>query len=73
MAKIILLAIIAWLVITLLKKGISASKAPPGNSNSANDDMVPCAVCGVHIPKQEAITSQGSHYCCEAHFLARKR
>lgn len=29
--------------------------------------IVACAVCGVHLPKTEALTGPNAHYCCDAH------
>ncbi|MFM9913062.1 MAG: PP0621 family protein [Methylophilaceae bacterium] len=68
MTKFLIFAVIAWLVITLLKRQQRPS-APP---TEKTDDMVACAVCGVHIPKAEAISSQAQFYCSEVHFLERK-
>ena len=30
-------------------------------------DMVACAVCGVHLPKSEALRSADSYFCGDAH------
>lgn len=69
MTKFLIFALIAWLVITLLKR----QQRPSGPPAEKTDDMVACAVCGVHIPKSEAISSQAQFYCSEAHFLARNK
>jgi len=29
--------------------------------------MVACAHCGVHLPRNEAITIDARHYCCAEH------
>ena len=29
--------------------------------------VVPCAVCGVHIPKTEALGQSGRYFCSESH------
>jgi uncharacterized protein len=29
--------------------------------------MVACAHCGVHLPRDEAITIDARHYCCAEH------
>jgi uncharacterized protein len=31
------------------------------------EDMVRCGVCGVNLPRSEAILSQGKLYCCDEH------
>lgn len=33
----------------------------------ANELVLSCAHCGVHVPASEAITSAGAVYCCAAH------
>lgn len=30
-------------------------------------EIVECAVCGVHLPKPEALSDTRGSYCCEAH------
>ena len=30
-------------------------------------DMVRCARCGMHLPKDEALWKAGRSYCCQAH------
>ena len=40
-----------------------ASPPPP----AAPQDMVACAHCGVHLPRNEAITLDTRHYCCAEH------
>lgn len=71
MTKFLLFAVIAWLVITLLKRQQIQRQNPPPAEKS--DDMVACTICAVHIPKSEAISSQNQFYCSEAHFLARNK
>jgi uncharacterized protein len=73
MWKLFLFLIAVWLVVTLLKRQKSkAANTTPQEDHAKSDDMVACAVCGVHTPKSEAIASQNLYYCSEAHFLERK-
>lgn len=30
-------------------------------------DMVACDHCGLHLPRSEALSSGGHHYCCAEH------
>ncbi len=70
MLKLLLLAVIIWLVYALLKKYSrsvdkdeqTGSVVPPPPEN-----MVRCARCGVHLPRSEAILSRDETFCCEAH------
>ena len=35
------------------------------------EDMVQCAVCGLHLPKSDSLTQNGLHYCSAAHLEQR--
>lgn len=41
--------------------------ANPDATRRAQEPMVPCAHCGVHLPRSEAIAYQGLHYCRAGH------
>lgn len=41
--------------------------AHPDANRRAQEPMVPCAHCGVHLPRSEAIAYQGLHYCRAGH------
>jgi uncharacterized protein len=41
--------------------------ARPPSAPAAPQDMVACAHCGVHLPRNEAITLDTRHYCCAEH------
>ena len=69
MAKIILLVLGLLLVYWLLKSyrrrvDRAGEKAPPAVDG---ESMVQCAQCGVHMPRSESITTQGSFYCSAEH------
>ena len=34
---------------------------------AAPQEMVPCARCGIHVPRNEAWLSDGRSYCCAEH------
>ena len=42
------------------KRQAAVQKLPPV-------DIVACAVCGVHLPKSEALRSADSYFCGDAH------
>jgi uncharacterized protein len=72
MGKIILLVLGVWLVVVLLRqyrRGVDASR----KARSVPEDMVRCAVCGVHLPKTESLLKKGSYYCCEEHSIKADR
>lgn len=46
------------------KRGDDAARRPEAK---AAEDMVRCKVCGVNLPRSEAIMSQGRFYCSDEH------
>jgi uncharacterized protein len=40
---------------------------PAANARTAVTEMVACEVCGVHLPKSEALIGSRGIYCSEAH------
>lgn len=68
MSKIVILVIAFaaafWLLRGLRKR--SGGEAPPP-ANSAVEDMVRCAHCGVHLPRGEAVMSQQRFFCSSQH------
>lgn len=67
--KLLLLVVGVWLIYAILKKYRSSLQqdeqaAPP---TPAQEDMVRCVQCGVHLPKSESIFSRGEFYCSDDH------
>ena len=70
---ILILAVWALIMVArrLLERPKQSKRAEP--QPVADDDMVKCAHCGVHIPAAEAVRDGGSAYCSDRHRLAGKR
>jgi uncharacterized protein len=75
MGRLILIAVIVVLVVWLLRRAIAGPRAggtPPGAGDGppadAQGDLVNCAHCGVNLPKAEARSAGGRHYCSEEHW-----
>lgn len=66
LGKILLLGLALWLILALLKQ-YRRSLDQPTPPQPDSQDMVRCAVCGVHLPKAESIEQNGEHYCCIEH------
>lgn len=70
--RLIILGIVIYLAWQLIKRWQNRP------SNQVDDDrprrldgnMVRCDHCGLFVPRDEAIESNGRHYCSEAHRLA---
>lgn len=65
MPKIVLLALIIWVIYTLLKRAAAKSKAPPQDKSA--EDIVQCAHCGVYSPKRGSYLIGQQYFCCEDH------
>lgn len=68
MVKWLLVIAVVVLVVLLMHKAGRRREAPrqPG-SEAEVEDMVRCDVCGVNLPRSEAILSRGRFYCGEEH------
>jgi uncharacterized protein len=48
-------------------------RAKPSTSASQSPQiMLSCAVCGVHIPKSDALVGKQGHYCSASHLQQRE-
>lgn len=62
---LVLLAILfgAW----LWRSGRSARRPPTPPTPPQPRAMIACALCGTHVPGDEALPGRGGHYCCAEH------
>jgi len=60
----VLLALAIYLVWRLVQK---KAQPPHADSSVARLPMVSCAVCGLHVPREEALIQDERYFCCEAH------
>ena len=73
MGRLILIAVIVALVVWLLRRALSGPPSgggapPPGESGEQKGELVACAHCGVNLPRAEARSAGGRHYCSEEHW-----
>ena len=76
MTKLILIAAAVFALLWLLRRALAAPRkgdAPPPAPGEAKGDLVSCAHCGVNLPKAEARSAGGRHYCSEEHWRAGPR
>lgn len=66
MAKILLFALVVVAVL-LLMRGFGRRRPPAGGGAAADEPMVRCAHCGVHLPKGESFALDGRFFCSEQH------
>jgi uncharacterized protein len=68
LAKIILVVLGLLAVYWILKsyrRRVDRAGARPTPADAEN--MVPCARCGVHLPRSESLATQGRFYCSPEH------
>lgn len=59
---------IVWLAVQAIKRLLNPPAQPRSKQKSKQvETFVACHKCGLHIPRQEAIESQGNYYCSKAH------
>ncbi|HYJ19425.1 MAG TPA: PP0621 family protein [Burkholderiales bacterium] len=79
---------VVYLILRNYKRRIDKSEQPPGQAQTDGtskhgaskhgtskhgEDMVRCRVCGIHLPKSEAITSRGDIFCTREHLQIADR
>jgi uncharacterized protein len=69
---ILVLGILVFLIVNRLRQGAHREVPPPRENRGraaagVPEDMVRCAVCGVHLPRSESFTSRGQFYCSDEH------
>lgn len=72
--KIIVLLFAVWLLSLIVRSSLrriqrNAEKrgSPQRHEQRATEPMVPCARCGVHVPRAEAIVRNGKEFCSLEH------
>lgn len=75
MSRVLLLLIAVLVLVWLLRRALAARKprgpGRPGTPGVPAPELVACAHCGVHLPKNEAIagpeTAPPRYFCSEEH------
>lgn len=65
--RILIILIGLWLILNLVKRFIAKHRPTPKSAPAAQDDVLPCAHCGVYVPRAEAIHANGKSYCSRTH------
>ena len=75
MAKFLLLLALGIVVYLIVSRARRQGERPPvprqdssdSSGKNAGEDMVRCAVCRVHLPRSESVTSKGEFFCSDEH------
>ena len=65
--RFIFIAIAIWIGVIMYRNYQAKRKIEKDRSAAQMKKIVPCAVCGTHIPESEALEDGGKHFCCAAH------
>jgi len=68
MGRLILIGIIVVLLVWLLRRALAAPPKAPQQTGEPKGELVSCAHCQVNLPKSEARSAGGRHYCSEEHW-----
>jgi len=76
MTRLLVIIVVVFALLWLLRRALARQQkgdAPPQAPGEAKGDLVSCAHCGVNLPKAEARSAGGRHYCSEEHWRAGPR
>jgi uncharacterized protein len=71
MGRLIVLGLIVVLVVWLLRRALAqppSGDGAPRAEGESQGELVACAHCGVNLPRSEARSAGGRHYCSEEHW-----
>lgn len=65
MLRLLILLLVIWLLFRAWSgyRRLTKKNRPPARA----EKMVPCTLCGVYVPQNQAIRNGDEWYCCEAH------
>ena len=75
MTKFFIILALTWLAYTYFKntsgfKNTSSSRTKNQRDTTTSkkaEDIIPCAHCGLHIPKSESLIANNQYFCSDAH------
>lgn len=66
--RLLIYIFIIWLAVQFIKRLLNPPARPHSKQKPKQvESFVACHKCGLHIPQQEAIESQGYYYCSKEH------
>lgn len=76
--KYLLVILVVLLVVWLARSGRRVLPPSTGGerrrpASAVRQDMVACAQCGLHLPRDEALPGRGGLFCGEAHRAAYEK
>ena len=71
--KILLFLVAVFVLLWLLRGATGRRRTGERRPAQAPQEMIACAHCGVHLPRDEALPGRGGVFCGEAHRTAFER
>jgi uncharacterized protein len=68
--RFLLLAAVVYFIFMWLRRAAARGSAAPA---AAQENMVTCAQCGVHLPQSDSVAEGARFYCTEEHRIAGPR
>ena len=68
--KILLFLVVVFVFLWLLRGATSRRRGSAAPPPQAPQEMIACAHCGVHLPRDEALPGRGGVFCGDAHRTA---
>jgi len=65
--RLVFWGLIAFLVAVAVRRLAGGGQALPPRRDAPAEDMVRCCVCGLNLPKSEALPLDGHWACCPEH------
>ncbi|MGE5640514.1 MAG: PP0621 family protein [Clostridia bacterium] len=67
MGRLLVLVLIVVGVVWLVKRALRSDEQEIAQKPPVQGDLVPCARCGVNLPRAEAREAAGALYCSDEH------
>jgi len=67
MGRLILLGLAVLVLVWLVRRALGPRHGDAPSARGAPGELVPCAHCGVLVPRTEAREAGGAQYCNEEH------
>jgi len=67
---VIAVVALVWLIRSAATRRVNPPNQAEPNETRRAQPMLICAVCGVHMPRDEALPGRGGVFCTEAHRTA---
>lgn len=72
MLKLLIFGLLAWILVSMLRKKLKSHSQPNTPSTQSAEQVVPCQHCGIYIPRSIAIAHQQQLFCSQQHLDAHE-